>query len=290
MISFQWQGLSVQLDDQGALRFNGQTSADAVALQALGDVLVAMGKLAAQGAAGQLHNANGSQLSTSSPGVSQPVAAAPTPPAASLTPSPAAFNALTKPGPDQTSRWLASGGAAQTAATPESNDSPTSRPLLPSGEVVKPGPKQLAAFLADGGQERASTSAPAVAAPVAATKPGPAQTAEFLSAENTPVPGSTEPAQAAGDAPVQRSPRGQLLREMQRWLGERGAPATVKELVAAAEAERWSLAANVEPSIQSTLRKRADIFLRNPDGTFALRAARAPARVVRRRPGKQFDR
>ena len=107
-----------------------------------------------------------------------------------------------------------------------------------------------------------------------------------------PPPSRDEaPVEVAAPAARQarRTPKGQLLREMQRWLETHGHPASVAELVEAAEAEGWSLAANVEPAILSTLRRNAKIFLRNVDGSFSLRAARGPGKVVRRRAVRHPD-
>ncbi len=229
------------------------------------------------------------------PDTAVPLAAAP--PAApalarsastTATVAPVAVRGLVKPGPKRTAAYLAGDEAAFNA--PDLN----AGLMTPIVTVVsKPGPVQTQQFLRDADDRAVTATAPESESDVAneavaAAKARPDSAPAGVPAASTTV--EFADASVSADAePVRRTPKGQLRREMQRWLEERGGPAQLQEFVAAAEAEGWSLAANVEPSIVSALRKHADVFLRNPDGSFALRAGRAPAKIVRRRAVRHHE-
>ncbi len=236
-------------------------------------------------------------------------------PAPTSAPAPAA-GPLTKPGPKATAAWLAGdSGAAAPAADPvrpptPANTTPakptpakptpadttaeaseatstttaaaTGPAAAPSAEdsFTKPGPTATAAALA-AGLTHAPKPDPVVddTPPAPVVKPGPAATAAFLA--TAPQSASDDTPEAA-EAP-RRTPRGQLLRELRRWMGEQPGPVSLKAIVKAANEESWSLAANVEPAIHGALRRYGDVFLRNPDGTFALRAARPAPKLIRRK-------
>ena len=101
------------------------------------------------------------------------------------------------------------------------------------------------------------------------------------------VPQASPSVDSDGNVQRKRAPKGQLLREIQGWLKERGQPASLQQLVQAAEEGGWSEAQNVEPSLVAVLRRHSEVFMRTPDGSFALRSSRTPGRVVRRRSVRQ---
>jgi len=318
MISFQWQGLKISVNAGGDLHLQGNCAASPDVLEALGDVMLGMSRL--------LSVENTDERVVAAPRTAAvalqqtPTAPASRPhenPALSAAPANAAF---TKPGPRQTAAWLsgerfgAPAAAATTAATPatagatsrvavRSSSKTPANPIEAVRGLVKPGPKRTAAFLNGG----AAAVEPlnlnvGLMTPVAVhyDKPGPSATKQFLQTQgeadvapneaSTPVVTADAPVIVVASAAIaRRTPQGQLLREIKRWLLEHGKPATLAEIVTAAEEGEWSLATKVEPAILSTMRKNAKVFLRNPDGSFALRNARAPAKVVRRRAARHHD-
>lgn len=322
MISFQWQGLNISVNAGGDLHLQGNCAASPDVLEALGDVMLGMSRLLS------VENTD-ERVVVAPRTAAVALPKTPTASARRAYESPAvsaapASTELTKPGPRQTAAWLsgervgapaaastptatpratpATAGATTKVAVRSSSNTPANLVEAVRG-LVKPGPKRTAAFLSGG----AAAVEPlnlnvGLMTPVAVhyDKPGPSATKQFLRTQGEADVTANEAATpaVAADVPVivvppaavaRRTPKGQLLREIKRWLLEHGKPATLAEIVAAAEEGEWSLATKVEPSILSTMRKNAKVFLRNPDGSFALRDARAPAKIVRRRAARHHD-
>ena len=177
----------------------------------------------------------------------------------------------------------ASGGAV--AAGDVVSDRAAAAMLL-AGEPVKRGPRASAerAGVRKGkrpGRKPASVRAAlGTAAPVdAGQKRGPRASAARAGAGSA----DARPAESTG---VTRG-RKPLVDTMAAWMEGRPGSHRVEALVEAAQAEGWTAARDVSPAIRAALGRRADLFARQPDGSFVLRANLPAGRVVRRRAGEK---
>ena len=182
--------------------------------------------------------------------------------------------------------------AADDGATDGGAQSASARaaaPYLLAGEPVKRGPRACAERAGPRkgkrpGRRRAGTveAMPDLADPNAPIKRGPRASAR-RAGPGTIAPAS-EPKPAGNDAAETRS-RKPLVDTMAAWMAEHEGAQPVEALVAAAVEGGWTAAKDVSPAIRAALGRRADVFARQPDGAFVLRASLPPGRVVRRRPG-----
>ena len=199
--------------------------------------------------------------------------------AAARAPKPVASERAAAPTPKAA---VAKDGAPSTSATADR----AAAAMSLAGEPVKRGPRASAerAGVRKGkrpGRKPASVLAARAEVPEEnpANKRGPIASAERA--------GPTPRAAAAPSGGRQTRGRKPLVDTMAGWMDGRAGPHSVEALVEAAVAEGWTAAKDVAPAIRAALGRRADLFARQPDGSFVLRANLPAGRVVRRRPGEK---
>ncbi len=204
-------------------------------------------------------------------------------------PAPVAVEAKTAP-PVEVPAAAAAPAAPATGASPAFGTSHRDAGLLLlDGEAVKRGPKATAERAGPRkgrrrgrppGKGRATnkSAATGTTTPAAAASPKTA----------TPKPRGPLPAanrRGRGRPRGGRSGRSRkpIVDSMATWMRNNSGAHGIDALVNAAEDGGWTAAKEVAPAIRAALSRNADLFARQGDGSFVLRATLPPGKVVRRR-------